>query len=303
MELQVGYTDSANYKCLEDLQRDYVDLYLSYCGIENCEAGFGFGPNTRTEYVIHVITKGRGFFQVGKEIYPLEKDQAFLITPGVESYYEADKEDPWSYIWIGFNGLKSYECISNAGFSKEEPTISINCTDKLISCISQMLDARQLTYANELKRGSLLMQFMAFIIEDYSLRDQEHINYDYSGAIYVKHAINFMSHNYSKKIKINDLANYIGINRSYLTNSFKKAMGVSPQEFLVTLRMNKAASLLQKTALPISTIATQVGYDDPLAFSKIFKQKYSVSPKAFREMPEQLVTLGKKNDYVNVRSL
>lgn len=303
MELQAGFTNSANFKCLEDLQRDYVDLYLSYCGMENCDAGFGFGPQARTEYVIHVVTKGKGIYRVNGSTYSLSVNQAFLIAPGVETYYEADIDEPWSYMWIGFNGLKSYECMANAGFTKDYPIITIGCRNELQVCIQELLEARQLTYFNELKRGSLLMKFMAILVEDYTLRNSEHISYDYPGAIYVKHAINYLSLNFSKKIKINDLANYIGINRSYLTNSFKKAIGISPQEFLVNLRMSKAISLLQKTSLPISSIAVQVGYDDPLAFSKIFKQKYGASPKAYREMPEQLVVLDNKNDYVSQRTL
>lgn len=303
MELQVGFTNSAEYKCLEDLNRDYVDLYLSYCGIEHCHPNNRFGPFTRTEYVIHIITEGFGFYQVDNETYSLEKNQGFLIYPGVSTIYGTGKENPWSYIWVGFNGIKAYECISNAGFTKKKPFNTFQQIDILQDCVNQMLEYHQLTYSNELKRGSQLMRFMATLIDDNQTANSNHITYDYSGAIYVEHAINYLSKNYSKKIKINDLAKYIGINRSYLTNSFKKAINMSPQEFLVNLRMEKAVSLLQKTTLPINTISNQIGYDDPLAFSKIFKQKYGLSPKAFRETPEKLITLGKKGDYTNVRSL
>ena len=53
MEFEVGFTNSVRYKCLEDLQRRAVDLYLSYCGMEDVECGHHFGPHVRTEYVIH----------------------------------------------------------------------------------------------------------------------------------------------------------------------------------------------------------------------------------------------------------
>lgn len=303
MELQVGYTNSARYKCLEDLQRDSIDLYLSYCGMEDVMPGFRFGPYTRTEYVIHIVTKGKGIFRCGDKSYELSSNMAFLIYPGIETEYEADQDCPWSYAWVGFNGLKAYECVTNAGFSPENPVIHITCVDCLLDCIQQMLDAHQLTYANELKRGSQLMRFFSTIIEDYTTANPNRINHDYPGAIYVKQAVDYMSKNYSQKIKINDLANYIGINRSYLTNTFKKSLKMSPQEFLVNLRLDKAVSLLQKTTLPINTIAIQIGYDDPLAFSKIFKQKYGVSPKVFRETPEKLIKGDKKYDYVNMRPL
>lgn len=296
MNLQAGYTSSAHFKCLEDLRRDYVDLYLSYCGTENCFPGFGFGPQTRTEYVLHVVTKGKGIFQTGQKTFPLKAGQAFLIFPGEETYYEADKREPWSYIWVGFNGLKANECAAGAGFTKEAPTGTFSCTEALVGYVDQMLEAHQLTYANELKRNSCMLLFFAALIEDHQSASQDAFNYDYPGSVYVKQAVNYLSLNYSQRIKINDLAKYIGINRSYLTNSFKKVMKVSPQEFLVNLRMEKAVSLLSQTDLSVGAIASHVGYEDPLAFSKIFKQKYGLSPKTYRETPELLITGTKKRE-------
>ncbi|MCA5962258.1 helix-turn-helix transcriptional regulator [Blautia sp. RD014234] len=107
----------------------------------------------------------------------------------------------------------------------------------------------------------------------------------------------YISFNYNQKIEINELADYIGVNRSYLTSSFKKAIGCSPQEYLVNLRMEKARSLLKNTDMQINAIANSVGYVDQLAFSKIFKQHYGMSPRAYREEEEELVIKNKKGDY------
>ena len=99
-------------------------------------------------------------------------------------------------------------------------------------------------------------------------------------------------------ITYNEIADYIGVNRSYLTNSFKKMIGCSPQEYLVNLRMEKAKTMLLKTDMPIHAIASEVGYTDQLAFSKIFKQHYGASPRAYRELiTEELVIKSKKGDY------
>lgn len=303
MELHVNFTNSARYKCLEDLQRYSVDLYLSYCGIEDVAPGHHFGPHVRTEYVIHIVTKGKGTFRCERDTYTLTENMAFLIYPGIETEYEADMDCPWSYAWVGFNGVKAYVCAANAGFTQSNPVSSIVHSGALVDCIKHMLDAHQLSFVNELKRGSQLMRFFSILIEDYSNTHSNRINYDYPGAIYVNQAIDYMEKKYPQKIKINDLANYIGINRCYLTNTFKKILNISPKEFLVNLRLEKAASLLQKTALPINSISAQVGYDDPLAFSKIFKQKYGLSPKAFRKTPETLMQYKSKDDHTNLRSL
>ena len=74
----------------------------------------------------------------------------------------------------------------------------------------------------------------------------------------------------------------VGINRSYFSNLFKKELSVSPQEFLINYRLDKAAQMLSETEDSVGNVASAVGYADPLAFSKAFKQKFGVSPRSYR---------------------
>ena len=62
---------------------------------------------------------------------------------------------------------------------------------------------------------------------------------------------------------------------------------MSPQEFLINYRLEKAAQMLQETRDPIGSIATAVGYSDPLAFSKAFRKKFNTTPSDYRaDIPE-----------------
>jgi AraC-like DNA-binding protein len=105
-----------------------------------------------------------------------------------------------------------------------------------------------------------------------------------------------MSHR-KEKIKIDDIAKTIGISRGYLTGSFKKELGVSPQEYLINFRLEYAASLIRKTSSPIGDIAAEVGYNDSMAFSKAFKQKFKMSPTAFRDAKVELINYDEKGGY------
>ncbi len=66
----------------------------------------------------------------------------------------------------------------------------------------------------------------------------------------------------------------------YLT----KKIGISPQEYLLSLKMEKACNLLTNLQLSIGDVSRQVGYEDQLTFSKIFKKSKGVSPKLYREL-------------------
>lgn len=298
MERQVRFTQSAKYTCLDDLEQDNEfnitsAISLDYCGIEQCENSHKFGPFIRKSFLIHIVYEGKGTYTIGEKVFYLEKGQAFLIYPEEETVYEADCENPWCYVWVGFHGYRSEEFIDKMGFTKENPVISLKHIDEEKECIMNMLKATRLTSIDELRRISELFELFALMMEgneNYAGKEK----HDYPSVTYVKYAMDYMRAHIKEKIKIDELADAIGISRSHLTGSFKKELKLSPQEYLIYLRMENAAYMLKNSAEPIQNIAAECGYEDSLSFSKIFKQKYNMSPKAYRDSQVELIHLDKK---------
>jgi AraC-type DNA-binding domain-containing proteins len=282
------FTNSARYKCLEHLHKSSFDLSLCYCGIEECDPNHYYGPTERTEYLIHYIIEGKGTFQVNGQTYALGKNQLFLIYPGVTTYYVADQSEPWKYIWIAFNGAKAKTYLEWAHLGENNLTATCNKPDLLYSYVQEIINARELTHANDLKREGYLYLFLSALIQSLHESDDEDEVHDYSYDVYVNHALEFIEHNYDKCIKVNDIAKYIGINRSYLTNIFKKALDISVQDYLVNYRLEKGAELLKNTSLSIGSISSAVGYTDSLTFSKMFKRYKNMSPSEYRNSKEQI---------------
>ena len=245
------YFEDDGIKYLESTKKEYVDLCLCFCGIEVCKSSHSFGPAIREHYIIHYILDGKGIYKVGDKVYNLEKNQGFLICPGDLTYYEADNDDPWTYIWVAFNGIKSEQYLNRMR----------NC--------------------DELRLQGLLYLFLSTISDsvDYNVSENKDLSY----TLYIEKSIEFINNNFANNIKVTDIANYVGLNRSYLSSLFKKSLNVSPQEFLLSVRMNKAYELLKKLELSIGDISRSVGYIDPLTFSKTFKKYSGYSPKQYRE--------------------
>jgi len=298
MKRMVGITNTARYRSLEGLEREMIDISLLYCGIEKTDPGHRFGPNKRESYVLHIVLDGKGKLEVNGTVYRLEKNAAFYIAQGAEAYYESDYLDPWHYLWIGTSGLMSKQTAEHAGFTEKTPVRFIHekRIPRLYSLVEGMIEAYQLTYSNELRRLSYLMEFYAILIEDFHENSELQNTYDYPIHVYVKQAIDYIKHHYGEKIKVNDIANYVGINRSYLSSSFKKAYGMSPKQYLMDLRMKKATALIQKSNDTITEIAKSVGYDDPLTFSKIFRQQMGMAPMEYRKRESEVVEGKKKGD-------
>ena len=154
---------------------------------------------------------------------------------------------------------------------------------EFFAIVKEILERPHLNVSSEFYRMSFAIRFLSLAIESWEMSNESpRQNSDMTVDDYVNYAVRFMESNYSG-IKVSDVADYIGINRTYLTAIFKKKMYMSPQEYLMQVRMTKSKELLRKTDVPIYVIAKEVGYDDQLAFSKMFKKKYGLSPEQYRK--------------------
>lgn len=281
------YKNEAGFRCLRNIEKQTNDLYLVHCGHQKCQPGYTYNHKIPNEYHLHFVLSGSGKLEANGNLYHISKEDIFVIPKNVPVQYFADEEDPWEYMWVTFDGTLSKKYLDYAGISADNPVITSSIPVKVyLPIIQKILDTNELTFANELKRVGYLFEMISILIEAQSASRRENNQYDYSGDTYVEYAVSIIKHNYDH-IKINDIAQYIGINRSYLTSIFKKKMNVSPQEYLVSYRLKRGAELLRTTSLSIQDISVSVGYDNPLTFSKMFKQTYGLSPKNYRQ--QQLV--------------
>lgn len=300
-----GYTETDGYKCLEDLDQTHlknsaVPLALAYIGKEDCAAGWTFGPYVREKYVIHLIAKGKGRYRVNNTEYELTEGQMFAIYPGVETTYQADSEDPWSYYWIGFTGYRASVTLDAIGFTKAKPIVTIDNYEPICSAVDAILDVRKMTPGDALKRTGGLYLILSHMVDN--SRDARPVRY-YAQTRYVNMAAELIAESYNKRVRISEIADKVGINRSYLTNIFKREMNMSPQEFLINFRLEKAAEMLRESEEPVGSIASAVGYTDALTFSKAFKQKYSVTPTEFRNSTPEIEFSDRRGGYNGIISL
>lgn len=283
IERKIGFFATANYRVLDYELRQTNDLYIICCGEEHFDSPKIIGPCTRDGWHLHFITSGCGYLSADGITRRLSRGQIFLLQPGVEYTYWADKTTPWSYAWIHFDGLNAAAYMEKAGFPRGVYVRdSIIRPDTFSSLVEKILCIPELTFANELKRIGLLYTAIGLLVESHNTQCYpQQTHYDYSPKIYVQHAIDYIHKNYAQT-SVSQLADYIGINRSYLTSIFKKLVGVSPQEYLLNFRMEESAKLLAESSLPVKTIASSVGYDNPLTFSKTFKTRFGCSPQNYR---------------------
>jgi len=225
-------------------------------GYQDCPPSHGFGPAVRTYWLLHFVVSGCGKFCINGKEYRLGAGEMFTIPPYVETYYEADEHDPWSYIWVGF------EC----------DTLPVNLADRTV-CPSALKVFGDMKKCRDFEGGRNLY-LVSKIIELFSILDDRR-NHEVG---YVERAKSYIEGQYMLGIGVEDVARHLGINRSYFSDIFKKETGLSPAKYLMRHRMSVAASLLQDSKMSVATTAHSVGYPDAFTFSKAFKKYFGASP-------------------------
>ena len=212
-------------------------------------------------YVLHYVTHGRGMYFVGDRSWHVEEGEIFVSHPGEATTYTSDRDTPMGYIWVSFDCAPAFAellqgDIISAPWAKVIFTDILRCSESAVP---------------EWAICAGLYQFFVGLA-------QRQIDPAEAGQDYVGRAVHYIQTNLSEEIRVADLAGDLGLSRSYFCRIFKEQLGQSPQEYLVTHRMERAAVLMTEQNLSQKEAALRVGYQDICTFSRMFKRKYGISP-------------------------
>lgn len=260
-------------------EKELISLSVYNVGFEKCPSKHQWGPGIRDHYLIHYIISGSGTYIANGKSYPLAKGDSFLVYPNTEVTYLADQTNPWEYAWVGFSGSDASIILKATDFTPDSPIIYSNPLGESIQRqILHIYDARgnELEHAVEMT-GRLYTMLSLFMQSAPKDKNQD------TASSYIQKSIEYISSSYSYAITVEDIAEYVGLSRSHLFRTFQNILNVSPKEYLTNFRMKQACYLLEHSDLSISTIATSVGFENNLYFSKTFHKLKQMSPSDYRK--------------------
>lgn len=264
-----------------EFDSNHIDLNIDHYGAEACEGGYSFGPSTRDNYVLHYIISGCGQFTIDGKSVSLRTGDLFLLPKNHVTFYQADQEDPWTYLWVGFSGSRADSLLQQTSLIGDYFAHS-SMKSPILKHLSQIFDSddRSLSASNELRLLSQLYQLLADLLEEFPLvgrtTGQQIENY-------TRQVLKIIHSQYDQPLKVSEIAQKLNLNRSYLYKIFKEKTGYSIKEYLLQVRMERGANLLRQTNLAITEIARSVGFSDVLTFSKVFKKYFGQNPSHFRK--------------------
>ena len=259
-----------------------VDLYPIQFGKEKCDPWHHYGPTLTHNYLFHYILSGRGSFLENErhEAIQLGPGQGFLMPPNTVCSYTADQDDPWTYCWIEFNGLKAANFMRQAGLNAN----NLIFTPHKPMIISSIKDTIETIIRNHSQHESFLIAQL-YLLVDHLIRFSKHSPQQRPNEIhsfYIREAIHYIQDHYMDNPSVDQLADICHLNRNYFTRLFKQELHMTPSQFILTYRINQSCELLASTNRSIRDIADQIGYSNQFNFSSAFKRVKGMTPMEWR---------------------
>jgi AraC-like DNA-binding protein len=226
------------------------------------------------EYQVIYITKGHGTFESMGKKHKVIPGTIIFLFPGVKHTYKPDFEIGWNEYWVGFSGQYPDVLMDEGVFSPEEPIYYIGLHETILSTYHDIFErVKQQRPGYQLRTGAAIMMLIADIL-GYSRQSVQH---GHTEAL-VEKAKFFFEEKISENIELDDMAEVLGVSSSHLGDIFKSYTGMSPYQYFLHLKINKAKELLEIGELSIKEIAFQLSFESQYYFSRLFKKKTGVPP-------------------------
>lgn len=237
-------------------------------------------------FIINMTVKGRGKVFDGDDAFYCEPGELLLFPPDATHFYGRAPDSPdWHHRWVYFrpraywaHWLKWRHQVNKVG--------RLILTDKaVITEFDELFQQIEQTY----KAGRRSSEELAInLLERLLIRCFEETpeNHDAPLDQRIEEACQYLSRNLAEEINLDEIARHVCLSPSRLAHLFREQMGVNIVRWREDQRMILAKHLLQSTCSPIAKIASMVGYDDQMYFSRVFRKRVGTSPSEFRKNSE-----------------
>ena len=230
-------------------------------------------------FLIVYTVSGKGYLEYEGQTYPITKGQCFYINCEQHHLYRTDREEDWEILWIHFNGnsaLGYYKEFTRNGFQilSVRDEFFMERTLWRIIALNQKKDLTTELVTSNLINGmltELLLQTATNNADTFLIPD------------YIRQIVREIDKNFKSGLPLSYFEEFTHRSRYHILKEFKKYIGVTIHEYIITARISYAKELLKYSDLPVSEIAFEAGMNNVTHFINLFKAREGATPLAYRK--------------------
>lgn len=255
-------------------------LQVNSCGpeIHYPEEIHVFRKNGRLDYLLLYVTSGTCTVKYHGEEHTLREGDFIHYLPNERQEYHFGSSQKSQGFFLHYTGNGIESILQELHFSGGVYHFPIS--QKIVGTFEEIVQEYQLAPPlHEQAKSALLLSLLTQLARQ--------INYGNLRSSKINEVIRLMQAHYMEDYNIDTYADYCSLSPGRFSHKFKEATGISPLQYFINIKLEKAKELLAFSDLNISEVAEQVGYHNPLYFSRQFSSHTGVSPNGYRKMLQE----------------
>lgn len=247
------------------------DVRLVYAGPETAVPGGRFGPVIRNVYIIECCTGGCGSVVINGKEFPVTAGTCYVLLPGDAVIHTSDAIDPRQGCWCALDGVSVGTHLQELGITSDMPYAPEELFEPICQCVQSLADQWRCRDAGaQLRQRAGVFWLLGTMLRSKPMAKKTSL---------VDNAIGIMQTNYPEPLNVSELAQQVGLERTYFSDLFKEKTGLSPHRYLIRLRIQKACQLIAQ-GHSVTHTADLVGMD-PHNFGRAFKKEVGCTPRDY----------------------
>jgi AraC-like DNA-binding protein len=230
------------------------------------------------QYILLYCIEGLGKIIIQDKELELKPNTFFIIPKNTPHHYQSSRENPWSIYWVHFSGEQAdllyerhYEHKKLESESIPYDEQRINAFNEIFELLENSFEKREIEIIN-----IKLMNFISSFIF------QREINPSLQERDVVSDSIAFMKKNLHLSVTLEQFAERQHLSIAHYCRLFMQKTGRSPHQYFNQLKIQKSCQFLYFSDRNIKEICTELGFDDPYYFSRLFKKVMGLSPANYK---------------------
>lgn len=224
--------------------------------------------------------KGAGWCELAGERHAVRAGEVLVIPPQTRHTYGADDRNPWTIHWFHVQGKSLAGFLAELKVSAASPLVFLGDDAQVLAIFEEVLDVLEHGYTPQqiLHASQALAHLLAVMVR----HRHESWREEPDARQKINRTLAYMKAHLGQPLLLDKLAALANLSRSRYAALFKEQTGFAPIDYFNRLRMHRACQLLDTTGSSVKSIATQLGYEDPLYFSRVFRSVTEKSPMEYR---------------------
>lgn len=242
-------------------------------------------PKGRLDYQLLYVVSGKTHFFFGRKERIVTAGHMVLIQPRQEQRYDYYGEEKPEVYWVHFTGSDVKNILRKYQIPMDDPVFYSGASSTYTYIFKEMINELQTCRTGFEELLSMYLR-QIFLLVQRTRQEQKP-----SVSTYIQeemeYARRYFNEHYNEPISIQDYAESRNMSVCWFQRNFKQIVNHTPMQYLLTIRVNNAASLLETTDYSMAEISAIVGYEDPLYFSRLFRKLKGMSPSEYRKLVSQ----------------